>query len=71
MYDNKPVTVQDDELAVGIEEIVDKVFDGKLNPRQGYREIAKSDYGAFKIAGKHAVFVRSAREALRRRGQRA
>jgi hypothetical protein len=67
---DKPVTIDDDELAVGIDEIVDKVFDGKLNSRQGYREITKPDYGAFKILNKHAVYVNTARAALRRRGQR-
>ena len=59
--------IEDDRLVVGMQGIVAEVFDDQITVRQGYREIQKPDLGAFKVLGKHALFVRRAREALGRR----
>ncbi len=59
-----------DRLAIGAEQIAATVFDGELDARAVYRELAKAtDLNTFRIAGKLALFIEEARAALRRRGQ--
>ncbi len=59
-----------DRLAIGAAQIAADVFDGRLDQRQVYRELARAnDLNTFKIAGKLSVFVGEARAALRRRAQ--